>query len=80
MLNALALSGMYGTALEVLSGATERVVSALGIGTGVALLLGLLVLAAEALGRRSPRRKRRPRPRKPPARRSADKRRGAAYP
>jgi hypothetical protein len=73
MLNAFPTSAMDGSAHEALGAAVERVLTTLGVGTGVALLLGALVLGLEALRRR---RETTSRPRDP---RSARRRRREAY-
>lgn len=52
MLNALAMSGMYGALGEALMDALERVIAALGAGTVAALVLAALVFGVEALARR----------------------------
>ena len=52
MMNAIGISGMYGAAEEALMAATERAIALLGIGTVIGLALAILVVGAEALGRR----------------------------
>jgi hypothetical protein len=64
---------MDGSAQAALGAAAERVLTTLGVGTGVALLLGGLVLGLEALRRRGEKTRR---PRDP---RSARRRRREAY-
>lgn len=49
MFKAIEISAMYGAPAEALTAATERVITALGIGTVVALALAGLVLGVEAL-------------------------------
>ena len=49
MFKAIEISAMYGAPAEALTAATERAVTALGIGTVVALSLVGLVLGVEAL-------------------------------
>lgn len=56
---------MDGSAQEALAAAAERVVTTLGVGTGVALLLAVLVVGVELLTRRRRRKapgRRAPRP------------------
>jgi hypothetical protein len=60
---------MDGSAQEALGAAAERVVTTLGVGTGVALLLAALVVGVEALTRRRRHKPRRPRDPRPPKRR-----------
>jgi hypothetical protein len=69
MLNAFPTAAMDGSAQEALGAAAERVVTTLGVGTGVALLLAALVVGVEALSRRRRRKPRRPRDPRPPKRR-----------
>lgn len=78
MLNALAMSGMYGAVGEALMDALERVIAALGAGTVAALVLAALVLGVEALVRRpwGRRKSRKPAGGRPAAIRT---RRGKAY-
>lgn len=69
MLNAFPTAAMDGSAQEALGAAVERVVTTLGVGTGVALLLAALVVGVEALTRRRRNQTRRSREPRPPKRR-----------
>jgi hypothetical protein len=69
MLKALTTAAMDGSAQEALGAAVERVITTLGVGTGVALLLGALVVAVEALTRRRKKKARGRRDPRPPKRR-----------
>jgi hypothetical protein len=69
MLNAFPTAAMDGSAQEALGAAAERVVTTLGVGTGVALLLAALVVGVEALTRRRRGKAAAPRDPRPPKRR-----------
>lgn len=78
MFNAMEISGMYGAAEEALMTAMERAITALGIGTVIALALAGLVIGVEVLAntwerKRKGREARRSRPR------AARRHRGEAY-
>jgi hypothetical protein len=76
MLNAFPTAAMDGSAQEALGAAVERVVTTLGVGTGVALLLAALVVGVEALSRRrrkkNPKKDPKPRDPRPPRRRGRE--------
>lgn len=74
MLKAFPISAMDGAAQEALGNAIERVIAALGIGTAVAFLLGILVYGVEVLARRH-----REKGRKPPGPSSPRTRRREVY-
>lgn len=77
-MNAIGISGMYGASAEALMTAMERAITALGIGTVIALALAGLVFGGEVLAnawkqKRRGREARRSRPR------AARRHRGKAY-
>lgn len=66
MLNGFPIAAMDGAVQEALGSALERTGGALGVGTAVALLLGVLVLGVELLARGRRKKTRRPRGPRPP--------------
>jgi hypothetical protein len=77
-MNAIGISGMYGASAEALMTAMERVITALGIGTVIALALAGLVIGLEVLAN-AWRQKRRGRGARRSRPRAARRQRGEAY-